>query len=278
MRKFPDEPAKRAFFCECTAAAFAAAGIASIEFLWPGPPPRAGQFFLVKPRRTGVFLGRPISVSGWKPGQTADGGTVRFLVARQGQGSRELADLKPGEEAELIGPLGNYWAAAEIFAGSPESLPPIALIGGGVGIAPLLAFAGELTDSAQGSVSPKRVLFDFYAGFRSAPFGLETLNPPNARSLVIATEDGCEGAKGRVTEFFAPSGYGGVFACGPEPMLRAIRDACAASTVPCFISVERHMACGVGACLGCTVKTTGGNQRCCVEGPIFDAGEVCFDA
>ena len=256
-------PAKRTFVCECISSVFVAGDTVSQEFLWPGPAPQGGQFFLIKPRRTGIYLGRPISAAGWKPGGSA-GSILRFLVARRGRGSRELVDLRPGEEAELSGPLGNCWAQAEIPPG------PVALVGGGIGIAPLLAFVPEL------DARP----FDFYAGFRTGSFGLENIEarPPGPRSLIIATEDGSRGMKGFITDFFAPSGYSGVFACGPEPMLRVVGDACIACGVPCFISMEKHMACGVGACLGCTVKTTLGNRRCCADGPIFKAEEVCFDS
>jgi len=279
--------AKRVFLCECTSSAFVAADTVCLEFIWPGPAPRGGQFFLIKPRRTGVFLGRPISVAGWKPGKNA-GGILRFFVVRRGLGSRELVDIRPGEEAELIGPLGNYWALADIFASGilesgsaePDSVDeyeehdPIALVGGGMGIAPLLAFAGELGDSSRNPVP-----YDFYAGFRTGSFGLESIKSQTSgpRSLTIATEDGSEGVKGRITEFFTAVGYSGVFACGPEPMLKVVGDACIASEVPCFVSLEKHMACGVGACLGCTVKTTNGNRCCCADGPIFNAEEVCFD-
>ena len=239
--------------CECTNVSFVSGDTVSLEFIWPGPAPRGGQFFLIKPMRTGLFLGRPISVAGWTPG-----GKLRFLVARRGRGSRELMDLRPGEEAKLTGPLGNCWPLADIPDG------PVALVAGGVGIAPLSLFATELKDRP----------FDMYAGYRTGYFGLENVKP---RSLVITTEDGSRGMKGLITEFFIPSSYSAVFACGPEPMLRAVGDACIASEVPCFISVEKYMACGVGACLGCTVKTTRGNRRCCTDGPIFDAQEVCFD-
>jgi NAD(P)H-flavin reductase len=245
---------KETFFCECTTVNFAASDTVSLEFVWPGPAPRGGQFFLIKPRRTGVYLCRPVSAAG------SSENLLRFLVTVRGRGSRELTELRPGEEAELIGPLGNYWAELSV-----DSSGPVALVSGGVGIAPLLAYTREL----------EKKPFDFYAGFRTGSFGLENIKP---RSLVIATEDGSQGLKGRIPDFFTPSGYSAVFACGPEPMLRAVADSCAASGVPCFISMERRMACGVGACLGCTVKTIGGNRRCCCDGPIFNAGEVCFDA
>ena len=227
-----------------------------------------------------MFLGRPISVAGWKAAGSGDSGVLRFLVARRGQGSRDLIDMRPGEQAELIGPLGNYWAQADILSsvaerGSAEAAGSIALIGGGIGIAPLLFFADELADNTRNS---EPVPFDVYAGFRAGFFALESLKSGAARSFTIATEDGSDGVKGLVTDFFTPAGYRAVFACGPEPMLKAVSGSCIASGVSCFVSLEKHMACGVGACLGCTVKTIDGNRRCCADGPIFNAEEVCFDA
>lgn len=263
MSNVPANTARRASFCECTASSFVAGDTARLDFAWPGPAPRGAQFFMIKPRRTGVFLARPISAAGWKPrdpSEPASGGTLSFLVARQGRGSREIMDLRPGEEAELFGPLGNCWMQ---MLDEPENAP-IALVSGGVGIAPLLVFAAELGNRP----------FDFYAGFRTGSYCLESLKP---RSLVIATEDGTQGLKGRIPDFFTSAGYSAVFACGPEPMLKIVGDACIAGEVPCFISIEKRMACGVGACLGCTVKTTKGNRRCCKDGPVFSAEEYCFD-
>jgi NAD(P)H-flavin reductase len=182
--------------------------------------------------------------------------------------------LRVGEEAELTGPLGNSWPL-ELFPSGP-----VALVSGGIGIAPLLALAAEIgrkpggiVDESADYVVSKNFVFDFYAGFRSGSFGQKL----KARTLVLATEDGSEGKKGRVTDFFKPGGYKGVFACGPEPMLKKVANICADGGVPCFISVEKHMACGVGACLGCTVRTTGGNRRCCVDGPVFNAEELQFE-
>jgi NAD(P)H-flavin reductase len=259
----------------------------------------AGQFFLIKPRRSSVFLARPFSVAGWVPRKntvfkgTEDrrrrldrrtyedddkwgdlrnvdsdrrintGGTLSFFVARRGKGSRELSEIAKGEEAELSGPLGNYWPLERITKGA------IALVGGGIGIAPLLLFAQEI----------EKKPFDFYAGFKSHPFGLESLenNAEAMRSLIISTEDGSEGVKGRILDFFTPMGYSGIFACGPEPMLQEIADKSVACGIPCFISTERHMACGVGACLGCKIKTIVGSRCCCADGPIFSGEEICFE-
>ena len=261
-------PLKKTFLCECKSSVPAAHDTLSIEFGWPGPAPSAGQFFLVKPERTGVFLARPLSAAGW------NAGSLRFLAVRRGRGSRDIADLRPGEKAELIGPLGNCWIKAANLPDYPSyGVPyireeagekPVALIAGGVGIAPLLALIPELGERP----------FDLYAGFRTGSFGLENIKPGK---LVVSTEDGSLGRKGRITDFFTPDVYEAVFACGPEPMLRVIRDICMAADIPCFLSMERHMACGVGACLGCTVRTISGNRSCCSDGPIFNAQEICFD-
>jgi len=249
-------------YSECISAGFVCADTVSMEFLWQGARPRGGQFFLIKPRRTSVFLPRPISVS------AVGENTVSFLIARRGSGTKELTDMRPGDEAELIGPLGNCWlGCTDLDSITAEKTPKlVALIGGGIGIAPLLAFAHELTE--------KRIPFNFFAGFRSHAFALETIKP---LSLVIASEDGSVGEKGLITEFFSPKGCDAVFACGPQPMLKTVAGSCAGDNVPCFVSMEKYMACGVGACKGCPVTTSVGNRSCCADGPIFNAEEVCFD-
>jgi NAD(P)H-flavin reductase len=237
-----------------------------LDFAWAGPVPRAGQFFLIRPKRSGVFLGRPISAARWEPpdGPRRNGrvNTVQFLIAKRGRGTEELAAMRAGEEAELTGPLGNGWK--DFLPGNTNS--PIALIGGGIGLAPLAAFASELPE----------VPFHFYAGFRTLGAAEDDLLGPflYSRETVIATEDGSRGRKGRIPGFLDPAKYSAVYACGPEPMLRTVAASCEKAGTPCFVSLERRMACGVGACLGCTVKTTGGNRRCCADGPIFPAAEV----
>jgi NAD(P)H-flavin reductase len=273
--------------------------IIRMDFSWAGPPPRGGQFFQIKPKRSGIFLARPVSAAVWNPGgektpknrrkfrveactdvEFFKTGTVCFLIALRGRGTKELAAMAFEDEAELTGPLGNAWGDM-----LPSGREALALIGGGIGIAPLLAFAGELADQSRP--------FDFYAGFKTA--SLENrrfrqkrgaISPAEhlvmaaalkARQTIIATEDGTAGHKGQIPGFFDPAGYGAVYACGPEPMLKVVAEKCRAAAIPCFISLERHMACGVGACLGCTVKTAHGSRRCCADGPIFPAEEVCFE-
>jgi NAD(P)H-flavin reductase len=266
-------PLNREFFC--------------LDFTWSGPAPRAGQFFMIRPKRTAVFLGRPVSIALWDPAEPAPGSgprrrrkkspaeikfrvtnTVRFLIARRGKGTEELGDLRVGEFAELSGPLGNAWGD---FV--PPEPGPAALIGGGAGIASLAAFAAELPPES----------FDVYAGFKTGFSGprerMGFLGPAGfyAKETVVATEDGSEGKHGRIPDFLDPAAYRGVYACGPEPMLKAVAASCKAAGVPCFISMERRMACGTGACLGCTVETSAGGKRCCADGPIFNGEEVVFD-
>jgi NAD(P)H-flavin reductase len=267
----PPRPGPReCCLCELRANTPVNDAIFRLEFAWPGPAPRAGQFFLIRPCRTSVLLGRPISVFGWD-GPSA---LLRFLIAKRGRGTGELAALGAGEKAELIGPLGNAWADAALQGTSaPGGIRPPqgtaarllpALISGGIGVAPLAALGAELEPGA----------FDFYAGFRTGAFGLEGLRP---RSLCIATEDGSAGLRGRIPDFLEPAKYAAVYACGPGAMLKAVAESCKKAGVPCFVSLERRMACGVGACLGCTVRTAGGNRRCCADGPVFPAEELLFD-
>jgi NAD(P)H-flavin reductase len=194
------------------------------------------------------------------------------MIALRGKGTAELAGLGCGGRAELTGPLGNAWTdllPAEKGGGAT------ALVGGGIGIAPLLALALELRDAGAG--------FDFYAGFKTLTsnpndreYG-ELFGPLFPGEIILATEDGSRGNTGRIPSFLDPGTYRTVCACGPEPMLKAVTDVCAAAAVPCFISLERRMACGAGACLGCTVRTTRGNRRCCADGPVFPAAEILFD-
>ncbi|GHV93117.1 dihydroorotate dehydrogenase B (NAD(+)), electron transfer subunit [Spirochaetia bacterium] len=260
-----------------------------LDLAWSGPAPQTGQFFLIKPKRSHAFLGRPISVAFWEKaiedtpenrrrlrGKSGDHVTLMitdsicFLIARRGPGTAELAEMQTGGEVELTGPLGNCW---EEFLPPKNTKKPIALVGGGIGVAPLEGLPGEF----------QKYRFDFYAGFRTGfktreeRYGLLGPAVLDSQNLIIATEDGKEGKKGRIPDFLDPAKYAAVFACGPTAMLRAVAAKCGAAGIPCFVSLERHMACGVGACLGCTVKTKSGNKRCCADGPIFPAEELILE-
>jgi dihydroorotate dehydrogenase (NAD+) catalytic subunit len=228
---------------------------------------------MLRARPSGVLLGRPISV------YVSDDSSITFLILKKGRGSAELCALRAGDSLDVVGPIGNrFLTPAELRAGAdsvaeggacaalPER-PRVAVIGGGIGVAPVAGFSLALPEKS----------FDFYASFRSAPYGLDLVSP-RAANLVITTEDGSAGVQGMLPAVFDPSKYDLVYACGPTPMLRYIKESCAGSGTSrgplAFVSLEEHMACGAGACLGCTVRTVNGNRRCCVDGPVFDAAEV----
>jgi NAD(P)H-flavin reductase len=226
--------------------------------------PKAGQFFMIRPKRSAVFLGRPICVARWQTD------TISFLIAKIGRGTAELASMRIGEEVELIGPQGNAWA--DFLPDKKNTAKPIALIGGGLGIVPINALLCEETGHN----------FDLYAGFKTgfnSPEEKDAVLWPNigARNIIIASEDGKTGQKGLILDFLEPEKYAAVCACGTKLMLKAVAEKCISKGVPCFISMESRMACGVGACLGCSIKTVNGNRRCCADGPIFKAEEVIFD-
>jgi NAD(P)H-flavin reductase len=240
-----------------------------LDCSWTGIAPKAGQFFMLKPQKSGVFLPRPISAAFWN----STSGTVSFLILRRGKGTIELGNLPVGESITLFGPLGNSWEDF-ITPQDADSGKPYALIGGGIGIAPLLSLPLQYPS-----------LFDFYAGFRTSfetqheqeqLFGDITFH---VRKLVLAFEQQSAplpapnkkttACQGRIPDSLNPAEYKAVFACGPEAMLTAVAEKCAAAQIPCYVSLERRMACGVGACLGCTVHANGKNHRCCKDGPVF---------
>lgn len=227
------------------------------------PAPRPGQFYMLRSRPSAVLLGRPISV------YRSDADSITFLVLKKGKGTAELCALREGAALDLVGPTGNSFAPPGEFATEGLPSPKAAIIGGGIGVAPVAGFALGL---------PARS-FDFYASFRSNPYGLDGLEA-HASRLFVTTEDGSAGVKGMLPAVFDPALYDLVYACGPTPMLRYLQGVCLSGAEGhafgpvVFLSLEQHMACGAGACLGCTVRTVRGNRRCCVDGPVFNAAEV----
>ncbi|MDR1352885.1 MAG: dihydroorotate dehydrogenase electron transfer subunit [Treponema sp.] len=245
-------------------------GIFRLEFDWPGPAPKAGQFFMIKPERSSVFLPRPAGA------ESFGGGKLRFLIAVRGRGTRELAAMRPGESAGLSGPLGNCWEdffPPENPGDGGSGGKAIALVAGGVGVASLSSLAASYPDREFDYYLGVRAAFKDHAG-EAAFLGEAALHH---RRLLVAAENSGAKHRGLITGFFDPVGYPAVFACGPEAMLREVAAKCREAAVPCRVSLERRMACGVGACLGCTVVTGKGNRRCCADGPIFKAEEFAFD-
>ena len=224
--------------------------------------PAPGQFFMLRAKPSKVLLARPISVFEVIPHTSMGYTQVKFMILKKGQGTEELCALKKGDFLELLGPCGNVFPL-------PDKNEKICIAGGGIGIAPVAGFAKTLP--------PKS--YDFYASFKSGAYGIENISPKN---LVITTDDGSRGIRGMIsaaltTQVLKEKKYSLVYACGPEPMLRYIQKICAEAGVKSFLSLESKMACGMGACLGCTVKTKSGLKRCCKDGPVFEASEIIFE-
>lgn len=231
--------------------------------------PIAGQFFMLRSRPSAVLLGRPISVYhsalADKSAQSVQTGQscsvhIHFLILQKGQGTAELCALRKGDALDILGPVGNVFA--------PPKNGAVAIIGGGIGVAPVAGFASSLPAKS----------YDFYASFKSGSYGLDRLESAN---LFISTDDGSCGTKGMLpcvfsAEIIRERGYKTVYACGPHPMLAYVQKVCGELGVQCFLSLESRMACGVGACLGCTVATKEGNKRCCKDGPVFDGAVLEF--
>jgi len=248
-----------------------------LQFVWEHKAPKAGQFFMLKPLRTSVFLPRPIGIFEYNEKTKI----VKFLIAKKGRGTHELSQLYIGEKVQLTGPAGNCWS--EFFYGSHSDtqkngvlLPEngcIALVGGSAGVAPLSALVAEKHDCQ----------FHFYAGFRQGFRGKEEEEAilgagSKARKIIITAEDGRNAIIGKIVDFlFEPESYDLILGCGPQAMLIALKKKCESKRVPFFFSLESRLACGVGACLGCTIKSIHGNRRCCKDGPIFNSREIIFN-
>jgi dihydroorotate dehydrogenase electron transfer subunit len=217
--------------------------------------PRPGQFYMLSADAGwgGGADDRPYLPRAFSFARARDG-VLQFFLEAIGPGTERLAQLEPGEGLGLVGPLGIGFAP-----GPPEEA---LLVGGGIGAAPLLCLRDELGPQA-------RVLL----GFR------DTAHAEGARlfeAARVATDDGSAGHHGFVTELLRAEldrdGAATVYACGPPPMLEAVRAMCAERDVPVQLALESGMACGYGACFGCVVPTRNGYVRLCVDGPVL-AGE-----
>lgn len=216
---------------------------------------KAGQFVSVYTRDGASLLPRPISICEVRENQ------LRLVYRVVGKGTREFSALRPGEQVEIMGPLGN---------GYPLLDKKALLIGGGIGIPPLLELAKRLKGEKE-----------IVLGYRDEIFLQDELAAYG--HVTIATEDGSAGVKGNVLQAIEQNAVAGevIYACGPTPMLRAVRAYALEGDIECYISLEERMACGIGACLACVCKSVEKdehsqvhNKRICKEGPVFHAKEV----
>ena len=222
-----------------------------------------GQFFMLRREPSQVLLARPISVY-WAE-VVEQQWQVTFLILLKGQGTQELCSLAAGDKVSIIGPLGNTFPRPSSIVSKDGAGVKVCVVGGGIGVAPVAGFAATLPENS----------YDFYAGFKSGSYGLEKLK---ANKLVVTTDDGSCGVKGMIPQVLDAAalknaGYQVVYSCGPEPLLAYVQEICGEAGIPCYLSMESAMACGMGACLGCTIATTQGNRRCCADGPVFP-GEI----
>lgn len=210
---------------------------------------KAGQFYMLKLEGK-TLLPRPISVC------EKNEGTITFLYAVVGQGTKEYTVLEKGDYINLNGPLGNGFKIE-------ENLGRVALVAGGIGTAPMLEVAKKLRENNNASN------LDLYAGFRDEVYLIEEIKE-YADEVYLTTNTGKYGHKGFVTDVLKPENYDVVLCCGPEIMMKKVIEMCKEKNVKIQVSMEKHMACGVGACLVCTCKTKDGHKRTCKDGPVFD--------
>lgn len=204
-------------------------------------------------------------------------GDFAVLYVIRGRGTDYLKDRKPGETADVVGPLGKGFdlPAADIHL----------LVAGGSGAAPLSMLADHLR-----AKYPRADVVSLLGAQTAVGLVCETDFRLHVSRCEIATEDATRGQKGLVTDLLEKeldavgSQSSRVYACGPHEMLKKVSEICAARDVPCQVSIETHMACGVGVCMGCAVKVKDESapdgwtyQRCCLEGPVFDAQKVIWE-
>jgi dihydroorotate dehydrogenase electron transfer subunit len=227
------------------------------------PEPRPGQFAMIAAaERWGggegerPYLARAFSYARRRVGES------QFLLEHVGPGTERLCELREGDGLWALGPLGNgFWP--------PAPRRRALLVGGGVGIAPLAILQDALAADGASELS---VLL----GFRDAQRALGADLLQDAR---VATDDGSVGHHGLLTDLLLQElredSRAEVYACGPAPMLEAVRAICAEHEIPAQLALEAGMACGFGACYGCAVpKRGGGYLRVCVDGPVIDAAEL----
>ncbi len=219
---------------------------------------KPGQFasLLVEPAN-GAYLRRPFSIHDVDLVHHF----IKFYIQKKGKGTKQLAKLTKRDSVDIIFPLGNGFKLV-------ENKPSILLVGGGAGIAPLLYLAKMLN---QQGIRPNILL-----GGRSKQHVLGIEEYVKHGNVLIMTEDGSIGNKGLVTQhpIFQQQTIDQIYCCGPDPMMKAVARIATEKNIPCQVSLENMMACGIGACLCCVTKTKDGHKCICTEGPVFDSDEL----
>ena len=215
-----------------------------------------GQFVQVSVPADGGYLRRPLGIAE----VSRTDGWIRLIYRQVGRGTEALAGAAAGAYVSVLGPLGR---------GFDTALSHPLLVGGGMGLTPLLFFAAEHPNvSVLMGGRTKEELF------------WEEIYRPHVRECFVTTDDGSYGMQGFVTtllpELLREGDYDGVAVCGPPVMMERVAAIAAEHGVPCEVSLEKRMACGLGACLSCAVDTRSGRRKVCKDGPVFPAGEVYY--
>jgi dihydroorotate dehydrogenase electron transfer subunit len=222
--------------------------------------PEAGQFFMLQTGRThDPLLKRPFSLFRYQ------NGILQFLYRIRGKGTACMADIKAGETLQILGPLGNAY---------PVPAGDFMAVSGGIGIASLFSLLQKY---------PKKAYL-FYGARNCDELLMLEEAKALAKDVCITTDDGTLGKKGLITGPLKEHIESAVFAkkpspiytCGQTPMLKETASILNGRGLSCFASLEEVMACGVGACLGCVVKTTSGHKRVCKEGPVFNIEDIVW--
>ena len=217
-----------------------------------------GQFVQIRVDNSkNTFLRRPISVYDFD----STNGIISLLIKVVGDGTRAISELRSGDSINIIYPLGNSFT----FPGIGENA---LLVGGGVGVAPLYLLGKKIHERGG---EPQFIL-----GYRSDNQIIDYDKFSAIGNVMITTEDGSRGFHGMVSQhpYFTKGGYDRIFCCGPDPMMKAVASIALAEDIPCEVSLENMMACGIGVCLCCVADTVNGNVCTCTDGPVFNIKDL----
>ncbi len=229
---------------------------------------KAGKFFMISSTPyddvSDPLLKRPFAIC-----EVKDNDIVTFLYMVVGKGTKLLTRLVTGDFVSITAPLGNYFKI--------KDNENVALVAGGVGLAPMINMMKPLKDAGCNVTL-------FYGGRSESDILLKNTIVKLCDQQVYTTDDGTYGHQGLVIEPFKEqiSGFDKVYACGPIRMLKAVTEICIANEKPIDVSLDEQMGCGIGACLGCLIPVVDKNgnkvqKRCCVEGPVFDGRSIDWD-
>jgi dihydroorotate dehydrogenase electron transfer subunit len=243
----------------------------------PFKPALPGQFLHIRVEDScDPLLRRPLSIHDIIASRKDGGYIARILYEVVGKGTALLSEKKPFSEIDVLGPLGAGFDLQKI-----RKEGHVVVVAGGMGVAPLFFLARKLIQDAQHASGNSKIIILIGAKTRH-----DILREKEFKDLGcdvrVATEDGSKGFKGRVTDLLKEQllAFRGqpsvVCACGPKPMLAVVSAIARQHRVPAQVSLEEFMGCGLGACLGCVIRTTSGYRRICHDGPVFDAADILW--